>query len=405
MNATRLLATLVISASSQVFATAPVPKNIGCPPDVPCTGQGNGGSGGSPGNTGAKPATPAAPLPQKATLKKAELNQAVFSAPGKITIAAMLTGDRPSSNNCQFIANVFQTTAGADSISMAVVSGVKLTGSLPGLVGPIPADLKPGKYRVDFFVDNEATSACKGNVSAPFEVQHQQMGPPPAKIVDIITEPGKKMGGTDRYRNDEVIKFKVVGNIENAGTDVTKHCGWTAQLEGKDGSVKVIGSNSQFGVWQNSLPLAGLGTDSYTLTVKTTAADDALAKQPCAGKVSKKIDIFATPGKINGVHLESEGFYIIPSHWAILTIVPKISGSQCTYKMTRKTNYVVGSGVESLHVHKTGDVDPDIGLEIDGTETTVEIFIEGTGFTGSCEGKAYKAITVYDEKGKKGLVH
>jgi hypothetical protein len=33
------------------------------------------------------------------------------------------------------------------------------------------ADLKPGKYRIDFSVDNEATSACKGSASTPFEVK------------------------------------------------------------------------------------------------------------------------------------------------------------------------------------------------------------------------------------------
>ena len=319
----------------------------------------------------------------------------------------MLTSDRPSSTNCQFIANVFHASSGSDSISLAIVSGVKLSGSLPGLVGPITADLKPGKYRVDFFVDDEATSVCKGNVSAPFGVQHQQMGLPSAKIIDIITEPGKKMGGTDRYRNDELMKFKVVGNIENAGTDVTKHCGWTAQLEGKDGSVKVIGSNSQFGAWQNSLQLTDLGTDGYTLTVKTTAADDALAKQPCLGRVSKKVDIFATPGKINGVNLESSGHDNVTYHYGFLTITPKISGRTCTYKVTRKTNWVVGSDVVTMGTHKAGgaDVNAEVGVEYQDAQTIVEVTVEGTGFVNICEGKAYKSITVYDKPGKKGVVN
>jgi methionine-rich copper-binding protein CopC len=122
----------------------------------------------------------------KATLKKAELNQAVFAAPGNLTIAALLTADHSSSSNCNFFANIFKLADGADAINLAVVSGVKLTGSLPGLVGPVPANLQPGKYRVDFVVENEATSACKGSVSANFEVKRQMMGPGPEVSPQII---------------------------------------------------------------------------------------------------------------------------------------------------------------------------------------------------------------------------
>ena len=124
-------------------------------------------------------------LGPKAALKTAELNQTVF-APGSIVIAAMLTGDHGSSTNCHFNANIFEGSTSADAINIVVVPNVKLTGSLPGLVGPIPANLKPGKYRVEFTVDNEAASACKGSVSKNFEVQRQKLGPPPAKITSIV---------------------------------------------------------------------------------------------------------------------------------------------------------------------------------------------------------------------------
>lgn len=134
-----------------------------------------------------------APVPvQKATLKHAELNQTSFAAPGNLTIAAMLTGDKGSSTNCNFIANIWTVADGADAINVAVVSGVKLTGSLPGLVGPVPANLQHGKYRVEFAVDNEASSACKGSTSANFEVKRQTLavGAPvvPAKILNVTPD-------------------------------------------------------------------------------------------------------------------------------------------------------------------------------------------------------------------------
>jgi hypothetical protein len=138
------------------------------------------------------PAPAPTPPAQKAALKHAELNQSSFPAPGNITIAAMLTGDKGSSTNCNFNASIWQVADGADAINLAVVSGVKLTGSLPGLVGPVPANLQHGKYRVDFSVDNEATSACKGSVSANFEVKRATLlvgqSEPVVNISNVYTE-------------------------------------------------------------------------------------------------------------------------------------------------------------------------------------------------------------------------
>jgi hypothetical protein len=57
--------------------------------------------------------------PQQAALKNAVLNQTSFPAPGNITNAAYLTGDKGSgTNNCSFNANIMQVAAeGADAIS------------------------------------------------------------------------------------------------------------------------------------------------------------------------------------------------------------------------------------------------------------------------------------------------
>lgn len=157
--------------------------------------------------------TPApAPMPpqQKAALKHAELNQTSFPTPGNITIAAMLTGDKVSNANCNFNANIWQVADGADVINLAVVSGVKLTGSLPGLVGPVPANLKHGKYRVDFSVDNEATSACKGSVSASFDVKRQAMtvGTPA-----VTAEISSLMPDSPSVGIDEPLKFYVLAKV------------------------------------------------------------------------------------------------------------------------------------------------------------------------------------------------
>lgn len=144
---------------------------------------------------------------EKSNLKKAELNQTSFPSPGNITIAALLSGDRPSGTNCNFNANIWQLAEGAGALSLAVVSGVKLTGSLPGLVGPVPANLQHGKYRVDFSVLGEATSACKGSVSANFEVQRQKLGAlvPYTQIINVSPE-------QPTFGVNEPIKIYVLGD-------------------------------------------------------------------------------------------------------------------------------------------------------------------------------------------------
>ncbi|MCY7389875.1 MAG: hypothetical protein LH481_17770 [Burkholderiales bacterium] len=233
------------------------------------------------------------------------------------------------------------------------------------------------------------------------------------KIVDVLIEPGKKMGGTDRFRSDETIRFNVVGSVENtSANDVTNRCGWTAQLVDKNGIAKDIGKDSRFGVWQSSMSLAGVGTGDYTLTIKTTAADDALAKQPCLGKATKKVAVFGAPGVIKGVDLESMGNTILTSDTGVLFITPRITGPQCMYTVTRKINGK--NTMPTLQVHMPdGDFKERggkmLGENFPDDETLVEITIQGMNTNyfegGSCEGSATKSITVYDKNGKKGVVH
>lgn len=167
------------------------------------------------------PPPPAPPPMQKATLKHAELNQAVFPAPGAITLGALLTADRSSSANCSFYATVFTATDGANGISSAVGSPTVLSGSLPGLVGPVQVNLQPGKYRVDYSVKDEAASACKGTTSANFEVKRASISfaqaAPVAHIVNAYTEIGA----------DKLLKVSV---LANGGTACEK---LTLDIDGK----------------------------------------------------------------------------------------------------------------------------------------------------------------------------
>ena len=149
-----------------------------------------------------KPVVPA----EKTLLKTAELNQTVFAAPGPITLAAMLSGDHPSNANCSFYANVYTATDDPNGLNTAVGSPTVLSGSLPGLVGPVSVNLQPGKYRVDFAVKDEATSACKGSTSRNFEVKRAALfvgqATPTAQIISAYTEMGA----------DKLLKVSVLAN-------------------------------------------------------------------------------------------------------------------------------------------------------------------------------------------------
>lgn len=231
------------------------------------------------------------------------------------------------------------------------------------------------------------------------------------KIVDVLIEPGKKMGGTDRYRNDELIKFNVVGTVENSETkDAANRCGWTAQLVDKGGVAKTIGTGYRFSVWQSSMALTGVATGEYTLMVKTTSADDGLAKQPCFGKVTKKVEVFGAPGVIKDFKIYaygSTGGNIGGATYGYLVLTPNISGAACMYKVTRKINH--GKATSStLHVHKAGASDELPREEYPDDETFLDITVEGMSTNyfegGSCEGSVHKSVTVYDDPSKPYII-
>ena len=240
--------------------------------------------------------------------------------------------------------------------------------------------------------------ACLGSAtSTPFNKARLKITVDLPQIVGVLTEPGQKMGGTDRYRTDETIKFNVVGSVENTDPkDESKRCGWTLELVDSNQVAKIIGTNSQFGVWQNSMPLTGLAQGTYTLMVKTTSADDGKAKQPCLGKASKKVDVFAVPGMIKDVHVMTynSNFSGLGKQGRTI-ITPVIAGENCTYKVTR---FVAGAGnVVTMHAHTKGQSDEIAQQDqYPDDKTIVDITVAGSGMPGSCENSAHKTVIVYD---------
>lgn len=225
------------------------------------------------------------------------------------------------------------------------------------------------------------------------------------QIVDVNLQPGKKMGGTNRYRTDESLNFAVVGNVENKeAKDAAKRCGWTAWLTDNNGAKTTLGKGNQFGVTTNGA-LTGLVTGGYTLTVHTTAADDAPGISSCLGKATKSVDVFATPGVIKGLGVEAIGRSPWPyePEYGLVTMTPKIDGPACVYKVTRIMNHGKATRV-TFHTHKDGAADAIPTEQYSDDETFLELIVEGMG-VGGCEGVAKKTLTVYDEPNKKGVFH
>ena len=227
------------------------------------------------------------------------------------------------------------------------------------------------------------------------------------RLVEVLLQAGKKMGGVNRYRADEQLGFNVVGSVENsAPQDTAKRCGWTARLVDKNGASTNLATGSTFGHWQNA-SLTNFATGTYTLIVSTTSADDALAGSPCLGKLTKTVDIFGVPGMIQGLKLESKGVEDVGSQRAILWMSPQVVGPQCMYSITRRFK---GNTNTTQHVHlPEGDfkdfAGQMVGEEYLDDETIVHVSIQGAGVAGiACEGSVTKTIKVFDQPGKKGIV-
>lgn len=284
-----------------------------------------------------------------------------------------------------------------DKISMELTNPNYPHGNYKFTAKARPGDARPGESCQgggNFIAFKKTRAVIKAAADAP-------------KIVDVLIEPGQKMGGTDRFRNDETIKFNVVGSVENtSASDMANRCGWTAQLVDKNGVAKDIGKDSRFGVWQPSTSLAGVQTGDYTLTIKTTAADDGLAKQPCLGKATKKVALFGAPGVIKDFKIYaygSSGGNIAGATYGYLVLTPNISGAVCMYKVTRKINHGKSTNA-TLHVHKAGVSDELPREEYPDDETYLDITVEGMSTNyfegGSCEGSVHKTVTVYDSPSK-----
>lgn len=405
MNTLRLVAAAAILITSQAHATAPVVKNIGCPSDVPCanSGQGSqgGGSGGGTGGGGNGGAKPAVAAPVQAPPSGPRITGIALGS-NKVVDGQMLdvtvSGEGKACNYYLTITNTDSHDEWPLPKTSAFPAQDRLSLNLNDAQYPHGAYKLSAKARAN---DVRPGVACLGEAtSMPFSKTRVaiKLAPDTPQIVGVLIEPGKKMGGVDRYRTDEAIKFNVVGNVENTDPkDDSKRCGWTIELVDSSQVAKVIGTNSQFGVWQTSAPLTGLATGKYMLTVKTTGADDGKAKQPCLGKATKQVDVFETPGVITGVHLMAYGGQgdNVLTQVGRVEITPQIAGPNCTYKVTRIIN---GSGhVVTLHSHTAGqsdllkpqDVYPD-------DKTNVDFTVAGSGMAGSCDGSAHKNINVYD---------
>jgi len=400
MNTLRIAVAAALLIASQAHATAPVDKNIGCPPDVPCTKSGNGGassdlggSGGAAKKPAAAPAIPAAPTGPKITSISLGSNKISDGQMLDVTVA----GEGKACNYYLTITNTDSHDEWPLPKASAFPAPDKFSLNLSDAQYPHGAYKLSAKARTN---DVRPGIACLGDVSSTsFNKVRTKMtlAADAPQIVGLLTEPGKKMGGTDRYRTDETIKFNVVGNVENTDPkDDSKRCGWTIELVDSNQVAKVIGTNSQFGVWQNSLPLTGVAMGSYTLTVKTTAADDGKAKQPCLGKATKKIDLFATPGMITDVNVLAYGIENGLVQDGRAEITPKITGASCTYKVIRIINGGAGKK-ETLHTHIQGKSDVIAPQDIyPDDKTNVDFTVTGSGMAGSCDGYAHKNLTVYD---------
>lgn len=251
--------------------------------------------------------------------------------------------------------------------------------------------------------------ACGGEGAASFSKVRPIIAAPAdqPRIIDVLVEPGKKMGGVDRYRSDEWIKFNVVGTVENAlSKDAAKRCGWTARLVDKNGMSTNIATGSGFGNWQDA-SLANIATGAYTLTFATTRADDGLAGWPCLGKVTRKVDVFAQPGWVTGLKLTSNGVEGVANQWGILFISPQISGPACMYSVPRVGG---GKNFTTTHMHQPGGDFTNFGGQMTGEDypndqSVVEVSIQGFGASGlACDGVAKKTIRIFDQPGKAGVV-
>ncbi len=305
------------------------------------------------------------------------------------------------------------------------------TSKLPTLVhANLPLNqFAHGNYKVAAMAwgaDNASGMACTGGGGAytPFKIERPKITAPAdsPKIIDVALKPGKSTAA-NTYRPDESLAYSVVGSVDNvAPQNAEKRCGWTTLLEGNGQSVQL--GNGTFFNMPMTASLAAFKPGTYTLTAKTTAGDDSLAKQPCLGHASKTVTIVPVPGQIKGLKLEARGIHgdgkafaqaidngvidflspftslvnaFVPDN-GVLKITPIIEGPKCFYRVTQIVN---GGQLPFMgprtHTPSASDRMPAQIYSADST--IVQVTVEAGDLEktlGACEGSITKTITVYD---------
>ena len=281
------------------------------------------------------------------------------------------------------------------------------------------AQFPHGSYKVAAMAwDSDKTSgmACQGGGAyTAFTIARPKITMPTdwPKITDLTLATGKS-AAANTYRPDESLSYTVVGTGNQP-------CGWTVQATDGNGQTTNISTGKSFTSATVSLSTFKVGT--YTITAKTTAADDNQGVTSCLGTASKKIIVVATPGKITDVKLTSFGLHgegtgidkwlddgntaayfpfapifniAIPDN-GFLKITPVISGPSCVYSMTAQSSN--GGKFElPLLVHTLNAADKLPALKYTADKTLVTVTIKGAGIPQSaCEGSASKFIWVTDD--------
>ena len=245
------------------------------------------------------------------------------------------------------------------------------------------------------------------------------------KITDVTLKPGKSTAAST-YRPDESLAYSVLGSVDNlAPQNADKRCGWTVLLEGNGQSVQL--GNGTFFNMPMTASLAAFKPGTYTLTAKTTAGDDNLAKMSCLGNAHKQITIVPVPGQIKGLKLEARGIHgdgkafaqaidngvldffspftnlvnALVADNGVLKITPIIEGPKCFYHITQLFDGGLApmpwSGVRA---HTPGVSDKQSVQIFPADSTNVQVTIEATDAEkqlGGCEGSITKSIVVHDD--------
>ena len=305
------------------------------------------------------------------------------------------------------------------------------TSKFPALVhANLPLDqFAHGNYKVAAMAwgaDQASGMACQGGGAyTTFKIERQKIMAPAdyPKITDVTLKPGKSTSATT-YRPDESLAYSVLGSVDNqAPQNADKRCGWTALLEGNGQSAQL--GNGTFFNMPMTASLAAFKPGTYTLTAKTTAGDDSLAKMSCLGTASKQITIVPVPGQIKGLKLEAKGIHGDGKAFAqaidngvidflspftslvnafvadngVLKITPNIEGPKCFYRVTQLVN---GGQVPFTgpRVHQPGASDKLPAQIYPGDSTNIQVTIEAGDLEktmGACEGTITKTITVQDD--------